>query len=53
MIRKFKGTDDLRGKKIVELGSGTGYTWSKIYELTIQISGVGITGLIMTANHID
>lgn len=25
MIRKYKGTDDLKGKKIVELGSGTGF----------------------------
>jgi len=25
MIRKFKGTDNLMGKTVVELGSGTGY----------------------------
>jgi len=26
MIRKYKATNELQGKKIIELGSGTGYS---------------------------
>ena len=40
MIRKYKNTEDLKGKKIIELGSGTGYFKSVIScWLTIRLVG--------------
>jgi len=38
MIRKYKGTEDLKGKTIIELGSGTGLAFY-VFKLINRLVG--------------